>query len=208
MSKYNVSAGAYQGPPPEDPTAALRRCFAERNNQMDGLGCILKYCQLDSGFTVGDTDLSGFRRSLEGFAGVVNKTKTDEMPREPGSLTDLFVRVSMFLMFLPEKWQLDKFWYSAIQYADSNIAQFVSQDQNNDLLLYIVQMNVHINSNTDTSAYILREHYAVNRDEMSRRADELVAKVKDKLSLGEWISGISSEGYGKAGSLAQNQTEP
>ncbi|KAG0016020.1 hypothetical protein BGZ81_011429 [Podila clonocystis] len=208
MSNYNVSAGAYQGPPPEDPSAALRRCFTERRNQMDGLGCILKYCQLEAGFNIGDTDLTRFRRSLEGFAGVVNKTKMDEMPRVVGSLMDVFVNVSAFLMFLPQKWQLDKFWYSAIQYADSNIAQFVGQDQNDDLLLYIVQMNVHINSNTDTSAYILREHYAVNLDEMARHADELVAKVKDKLSIGDWISGISSEGYGKAASEVQKETEP
>ncbi|KAG0029826.1 hypothetical protein BGZ82_007710 [Podila clonocystis] len=175
---------------------------------MDGLGCILKYCQLEAGFNIGDTDLTGFRRSLEGFAGVVNKTKMDEMPLVVGSLMDVFVNVSAFLMFLPQKWQLDKFWYSAIQHADSKIAQFVGQDQNDELLLYIVQMNVHINSNTDTSAYILREHYAVNRDEMARCADELVAKVNDKLSIGDWISGISSEGYGKAGSEVQKETEP
>jgi len=208
MSKYNISAGAYQGPPPEDPSAALRKCFTERRNQMDGLGCILKYCQLESGFKVGDTDVTGFRRSLEGFAGVVDKTKMDDMPRVVGSLMDVFVNVSAFLMFLPQKWQLDQFWYSAIRYADSNIAQFVGQDQNDDLLLYIVHMNVHINSNTDTSAYILREYYAVNHDEMARRADELVAKVKDKLGLGEWASRISSEGYGKAGIQGQKQTEP
>ncbi|KAF9332016.1 hypothetical protein BG006_005109 [Podila minutissima] len=207
MSKYNVSAGAYQGTPPEAPSAALRRCFTERGNQMDGLGCILKYCQLDSGFKVGDTDLTGFRRSLDGFGGVMNKTKTDEMPRLVGSLMDVFVSVSAFLMFLPQKWQLDKFWYSAIQHADSNIAQFVGQDQNDGLFLYIVQMNVHINSNTDTSAYILREYYAVNRDEMARRADELVAKIKDKLSLDDWISGVSSEGHGKAGSQVQKEAE-
>ncbi|KAG0343514.1 hypothetical protein BG005_002337 [Podila minutissima] len=175
MSKYNVSAGAYQGPLPEDPSAALRRCLTERGNQMDGLGCILKYCQLDSGFKVGDTDLTGFRRSFDGFAGVMNKTKMDEMPRVVGSLMDVF---------------------------------FVGQDRNDDLVLYIVQMNVHINSNTDTSAYILREYYAVNLDEMARRADELVAKVKEKLSLDDWISGVSSEGYGKAGSQVQKEAEP
>ncbi|KAF9309200.1 hypothetical protein BG003_010033 [Podila horticola] len=100
-------------------------------------------------------------------------------------------------MFLPQKWQLDQFWYSAILYADSNIAQVVSQDQNDDLLLYIVQMNVHINSNTDTSAYILREHYAVNRDEMSRRADKLVVKVKDKLGLGEWAVALTARDIAK-----------
>lgn len=173
---------------------------------MDGLGCILKYCQLESGFKVGDTDVTGFRRSLEGFAGVVNKTKTDEMPRVVGSLMIVFATVSAFLMFLPQKWQLDQFWYTAIQHADSNIAQFVGQDQNNDLLLYIVNMNVHINSNTDTSAYILREYYAVDRDEMARRADELVTKVKEKLGVGEWASRISSEGYGKAGSQIQKKS--
>ncbi|KAG0089973.1 hypothetical protein BGZ93_009568 [Podila epicladia] len=208
MSKYNVSAGAYQGPSPDDPNAVLHRCFTEQGNQMDGLGCILKYCQLDAAFTIGDTDTTGFRRSLGGFDGIVNKTKTDEMPRVVGSLMDVFVNVSAFLMFLPQKWQLDKFWYTAIQYADSNIAQFVSQDQNGDLLLYIVQMNVHINSNTDTSAYILREHYAVNRDEMARRADELVTKVNEKLSLEDWINGVTSEGYGKAGSQVQKEGEP
>ncbi|KAI9237419.1 hypothetical protein MVEG_11425 [Podila verticillata NRRL 6337] len=208
MSNYNVSAGAYQGPSPEDPNAALRRCFTERGIQMDGLGCILRYCQLDSGLNVGDTDLTGFRRSLEGFAGVVNKTKTDEMPRVVGSLMDVFVNVGAFLMFLPEKWQLDKFWYAAIQHADANIAQFVSQDQTNELLLYIVQMNVHINSNTDTSAYILREHYAVNLDEMARRADELVAKVNEKLGIDDWLNRISSEGYAKAGSQVRKETEP
>ncbi|KAF9276876.1 hypothetical protein BGZ74_003510 [Mortierella antarctica] len=175
MSKYNVSAGAYQGSPPEDPSAALCGCFTERGNQMDGLGCILKYCQLDLGFKVGDTDLTGFRRCLDGFAGVMNKTKMYEMPRV---------------------------------HADSNIAQFVGQDRNDDLFLYIVQMNVHINSNTDTSTYILREYYAVNRDEMTRRAGELVAKVKEKLSLDDWISGVSSEGYGKAGSQVQKEAEP
>ncbi|KAG0328227.1 hypothetical protein BG000_000572 [Podila horticola] len=145
MSKYNVSAGSYQGSPPEDLSAAFRRCFTERRNQMDGLGCILKYCQLESGFKVGHTDVTGY---------VVDKMKMYELPRV--------------------KWQLDQFWYSAIRYADSNIAQVVGQDQNDDLLLYIVQMN-----------------------RLVRRADKLVVKVKDKLGLGEWAFALAARDIAK-----------
>lgn len=45
----DVTAGIYLGSPPKDPDAALRKIFADRANQQDGLGTILAYCQHESG---------------------------------------------------------------------------------------------------------------------------------------------------------------
>lgn len=45
----DATAGIYLGSPPEDPDAILRKIFADRANQQDGLGTILGYCQHKAG---------------------------------------------------------------------------------------------------------------------------------------------------------------
>ncbi|KAG0196216.1 hypothetical protein BGX33_001922, partial [Mortierella sp. NVP41] len=63
------------------------------------LGTILKYCQTESGFTVGISDTTGVINKLQEFSGVVDK-KSGFSITPTGSKSHVIETINMFLQFL------------------------------------------------------------------------------------------------------------
>ncbi|KAG0204073.1 hypothetical protein BGX28_003884 [Mortierella sp. GBA30] len=189
----NVTAGSYLGSQAEDPTADIRKIFSERGNHQDALGTILGYCQQESGFGVGSTDTTGFMEKLDEFRGVVDKVAvTVNSPM--GTKDQLVQQINDFLAQLPDKSKVDKFAAGLSGFFNSTIVHFCIELQGESLNLYIPKIIMQ-GTTSSAMAVCMFGTWAVNREEMIRRADELVVKTKLKERIEDWTRGISSDGY-------------
>ncbi|GJJ73888.1 hypothetical protein EMPS_06246 [Entomortierella parvispora] len=192
----DVSAGFHVGPFAYDPHAELRKVFEERDNQQDGLGSILKYCQDKCGFRPGNTDTKQFRDVLDAeFSNVV--TKTFNPTTFVKYITDGGSTSSHSLVeHLPDNSKLIRFLDSRPSSGNYNraIAQFITEVEGDFLSMYVIELAM---SQTDrgNSESICIEYRSVDRDEMARSAEDLVVKLREKERLEEWARGISSPGY-------------
>ncbi|KAF9097182.1 hypothetical protein BGX29_008180 [Mortierella sp. GBA35] len=186
----DVTAGSYLGSRAIDPNAEIRKIFSEPGNHQDGLGTILKYCQEQSGFTVGSSDVTSFIQQLQGFSGVVHsKTMIGTQPM--GAQAQVVEKVKEFLDVLPDKTKIDKFNLSLHGNFSSTLVHFCIDLQGDSLYLYITKLIMQ-----GVFDYVLSvcsfEVWEVNRQEMTRRADELATKTKLKNRIDEWTKQISS----------------
>ncbi|KAI1291358.1 hypothetical protein EDD11_008976 [Mortierella claussenii] len=189
----DVTAGSYLGPQAEDPNAELRKIFSERGNHQDGLGTILNYCQIESGFAVGSPDITVFMQTLQEFSGVVDRqaiTTTSPM----GTKDQVVQQVNDFLQLLPDKTKLEKFAAALQGNFSSTLIHFCIDLQGESLCLYIPKIIMNGNASS-TFAFCAFDTWVVNREEMVRRADELVTKTKLKERIDDWTKKISSSGF-------------
>ncbi|GJJ79148.1 hypothetical protein EMPS_11507 [Entomortierella parvispora] len=192
----DVSAGFHVGSFAYDPNAELRKVFEERANQQDGLGSILKYCQDKSGFRPGNTDTRHFMDVLDAeFSNVV--TKNLNPTAFVNYLTHGGLTSSRDLVeHLPDNSRLTRFLDSRPSSGNYNraIAQFITEVEGDFLSIYVIElaMSRSGNSNSECASVQLR---SVDRDEMARRAEDLVVKLREKERLEEWARGMSSPGY-------------
>ncbi|KAF9275375.1 hypothetical protein BGZ88_002366 [Linnemannia elongata] len=176
----DITAGIYLGTPPEDPNADIRKIFTERENQQDGLGTILSFCQREAGFTVGSTDTEGFRQQLRTFDPIYG----------PKTLP----AIQAFAERVPDKSQFQKFASQIRDNINAGFVQFCIQQDGDYLALFLTKATVMSNFQNmiGVCAYDI---YVVNRGLMASRADELVTRLKLKDGLGEWVKKVSSPGY-------------
>ncbi|KAG0325081.1 hypothetical protein BG000_001933 [Podila horticola] len=191
----DVTAGIYLGSPPVDPDAALRKIFADRANQQDGLGTILAYCQHEAGFTVGDTDTEGFRKQLASFDPVLWVQDSSVMMPMQDTKDAVISTVQTFLERVPDKSKFAKFVFRIQENTSSVLVHFCIQQDGDYLALFLSKITIQGNSQNmiGVCGYDI---WAVNRNEMANRADELVARINKKDSIDDWVNGISSPGYG------------
>ncbi|KAF9904655.1 hypothetical protein EC991_002529 [Linnemannia zychae] len=192
----DVTAGIYLGSPPEDPDAALRKIFVNRENQQDGLGSILGFCQHEAGFVIGDTDTEGFRRQLSSFEPVLWLQDSSVMMPMQDTKDAVIRTVEDFLDRVPDKSKFATFVSRIQENTTSILIHFCIQQDGNYLALFLSKITIMGNSQSmiGVCAYDI---WAVNRDEMANRADELVARINKKDSIDDWVNGICSPGYGK-----------
>ncbi|KAG0378737.1 hypothetical protein BGX24_002969 [Mortierella sp. AD032] len=192
----NVTAGIYLGSPPEDPAAALRKTFANRENQQDGLGSILGFCQREAGFMIGSTDTEGFRKQLSSFDPVLWVQDSSVMMPMQDNKDAVIRTVEAFLERVPDKSKFATFVSRIQENTTSILVNFSIQQDGDYLALFLSKITIMGNSQSmiGVCGYDI---WAVNRSEMANRADELVARVYKKDSIDDWINGICSPGYGK-----------
>ncbi|KAF9097181.1 hypothetical protein BGX29_008179 [Mortierella sp. GBA35] len=190
----SVTAGSYLGPKAVDPNAELRKIFSEWGNHQDGLGTILSYCQTASGYTVGSWDTNGFIQKLQEFSGVVN-------PKSFGvaSPTDLqghlvFEGTEQLLELIPDKSKVEKFNMSLKGTSVWTLVQFCIELRGESLQLYIAKVREETTP-TSWSKTSCLYGWEVDRQEMIRRADELVAKTSLKDRIDDWTRNITSDGW-------------
>ncbi|KAG9071506.1 hypothetical protein KI688_005718 [Linnemannia hyalina] len=190
----NVTAGIYLGTPPADPNAEIRKIFTERENQQDGLGTILSYCQKEAGFTIGSTDTEGFRQQLRTFGPVLWLQDSSIMMPMQDNKDAVIAAILTFADRVPDKSQCRKFASEIVDNMTKSFVQFCVQQDGDYLALFLTKVTVQGNSQNmiGVCAYDI---WAVNRGEMASRADELVDKLKLKDGLGEWVKKVSSPGY-------------
>ncbi|KAF9970181.1 hypothetical protein BGZ73_007197 [Actinomortierella ambigua] len=191
----DVTAGVYVGLPPQDPQAALRKVFTDRENQQDGLSTILGYCQRKAGFTIGSTDIDGFRKQLASFDPVLWVQDSSVMMPMTDTKDAVVRTIETFLQRVPDKSKFAKFVSRIQENTNSALVNFCIQKDGDYLALFLSKITLAGNSQNmiGVCAYDI---WAVNRNEMASRADELVARVDKKDSIDDWINGISSPGYG------------
>ncbi|KAI8394193.1 uncharacterized protein BYT42DRAFT_553666 [Radiomyces spectabilis] len=190
----NATAGSYLGKPAEDPDASLRDVFAKEENHPDALASILKYCQNESGFKVGDRDTSKFGELLASFQGVLDQQSM--MPYSTsGSKDSVMGSINNFLSDLPDKSKLETFTVSLPPGPfDSSLVHFCIQQQGYRLFLYIATVLANGDDYITIGVAVISK-WELNRDETIARADELVEKTKLKEQLDDWLNGITSSGY-------------
>ncbi|KAG0067168.1 hypothetical protein BGZ89_006399 [Linnemannia elongata] len=190
----DITAGIYLGTPPEDPNADIRKIFTERENQQDGLGTILSFCQREAGFTVGSTDTEGFRQQLRTFDPILwTQDSSVMMPMQDNK--DAVIRaIQAFAERVPDKSQFQKFASQIRDNINASFVQFCIQQDGDYLALFLTKATVMSNFQNmiGVCAYDI---YVVNRGLMASRADELVTRLKLKDGLGEWVKKVSSPGY-------------
>ncbi|KAG0242802.1 hypothetical protein BGW41_003478 [Actinomortierella wolfii] len=192
----NVSAGFHVGNLADDPDAALRQVFEVRENQQDGLGTILKYCQDKSGYIPGNIDPSGLTQVLNNEFYFVLKQEPD-----PTSFVQFMNNstppwtVRDMIDHLPENTRLLQFMNNLPSgNYDRSIIQFITEVENGFLSLYIVVVAMQ-RSNDEAKSKVAVWSYFIDRDGMANRADDLVAMLREKERIEDWAKGISSEGY-------------
>lgn len=190
----NVTAGIYLGAPPKDPNADIRKIFTERENQQDGLGTILSFCQKEAGFVVGSTDVEGFRQQLQKFPPVLWLQDSSVMMPMQDNKDAVIRAIQAFAEGVPDKSQLQKFASQIRDGVNTSFAQFCIQQSGDYLALFLTKATVQGNYQfmIGVCAYDI---WVVNRDEMARRADELVDRLKLKDGLDDWVKKVSSPGY-------------
>jgi len=192
----DVSAGFHVGRLASDPNAELRKVFEEHANQQDGLGSILKYCQDKSGFMPGHIDTTRFMEVLDTeFSNVVTKRETpttfvmyvtDGGPTGSRDLVDHLPDNSRLVRFLDTRPSTGTY--------NRAIAQFITEVEGDFLSLYVIELAMYRTNNSSGESVRL-QYRSVDRDEMARRAEELVVKLREKERLEEWARGMSSAGY-------------
>ncbi|KAG0242803.1 hypothetical protein BGW41_003479 [Actinomortierella wolfii] len=194
----DVSAGFHVGRFAEDPYAALRQVFEVRENQQDGLGSILKYCQDKCGFMPGNTDPNPLLDSLQSDFGNVFKSwpdpttfmnYIDHLPGPPSTID--------MVEHLPDNSRLLRFLNSLPTYGkyDRSIVQFISEVQGDYLSLYMVKISIQHDDGKPRSDSVGVAALSVDRDAMARNAEDLTEKIQEKERIDDWGKGISSEGY-------------
>ncbi|KAF9097022.1 hypothetical protein BGX23_009940 [Mortierella sp. AD031] len=189
----DYTAGSYVGPPTKDSDAIIRKIFSEQENQQDGLGTILSFCQKASGYTVGSPDITGFMDQLLQFRGIVDRKDTTGI-NPSGPKDQVLQQISDFLQPLPDKSKFDKFVGTLHGNFSSNLVHFCIDLQGESLRLYIPKILMQAIGPVVLSICSF-ETWEVNRDEMTRRADELVEKTKIKESIDVWTKDITSSGF-------------
>ncbi|KAG0242785.1 hypothetical protein BGW41_003461 [Actinomortierella wolfii] len=204
-----TTVGTYSGPRPKDPNADIRKIFTERENQQDGLGTILKYCQVKAGFTVGSSNTWPLRAVLlHEFSTILR-----HQPSSKSSASSLLSPTFSIECVVPEGVRIEddprmvkyiptpppeyfKFWEDVQRngYGYNSLIEFLTKDEGNTLSLVIDENHViHVGSNYSVSAF--QNVWIIDRDEMARQADWLVDKLKLKESLEDWNRKITSPGY-------------
>jgi hypothetical protein len=194
--KDDITAGIYLGTSPEDPNAEIRKIFTERENQQDGLGTILSFCQKEAGFSVGDTDTEGFRQQLRTFGPVLWLQDSSIMMPMQGNKDAVVATIREFAKRVPDKSQYEKFASEVTDNVNASFVQFCIQQDGDYLALFLTKATVQGNFQfmIGVCAYDI---WVVNRGEMASRADELVARLQLKDGLENWVQKISSPGYAK-----------
>ncbi|KAI9241278.1 MAG: hypothetical protein BYD32DRAFT_458080 [Podila humilis] len=176
----NATVGIYNGLP-ADQDADARKMFTERENQQDGLAAILTYCQNKSGFRVNSTDTIPFRQVLKAeFSGIVEGLMPTAEDLGP---------------FFPEEyiWRLYIAMLMASPGSNTTLIQFIVRADNQLTL----EVSETFTNRTDSTLTIvaIRNFWIVNRDEMARRADDLMDTLKLRESIGNWARNITSDGF-------------
>ncbi|KAF9118630.1 hypothetical protein BGW39_001006, partial [Mortierella sp. 14UC] len=168
----DVTAGIYLGSPPKDPDAALREIFANRDNQQDGLGSILGFCQHEAGFMIGNTDTEGFRKQLASFGPVLWAQDSSVMMPMQDTKDAVIHTVQTFLERVPDKSKFATFVSRIQENTTSVLVNFCIQQDGDYLALFISKITIMGNSQNmiGVCAYDI---WVVNRNEMANRADEL-----------------------------------
>ncbi|KAG0210349.1 hypothetical protein BGX28_009401 [Mortierella sp. GBA30] len=188
----NVTVGVYLGSPVDDRNAELRKVFSERENHPDGLGTILSYCQQESGFTVGSSDLTVFNQKLWEFKGVLEDIVYKTASPVVGHKDHVVQQVNDFLEPFPDKTKLGAF-IAGLQRGSyySTLVDFCIELRGETLRLYIFKVVMYGKCPVENWLWI----WEVNREEMIRRADELVVKTRLKERIEDWTRDITSDGY-------------
>ncbi|KAF9306076.1 hypothetical protein BG003_001114 [Podila horticola] len=189
----NSTVGIYAGLP-ADPNAEARKMFTERANQQDGLAMILKYCQTKSGFTVGSNNTISFRQVLKDeFSGIVEYQQNVSSSRLDKTLSgDMLPTAEDLGPYFPFEYIL-KIYIIILMEATgggTSLIQFIIRDEG-QLSLEVSEAFV-MGINGGSSVVAFRNYWIVNRDEMARRADELMDKLKLRESIGNWAKNITS----------------
>ncbi|GJJ71434.1 hypothetical protein EMPS_03784 [Entomortierella parvispora] len=194
----DVTAGYHVGLKADDTDAQLRRAFADRANQQDGLATILKYCQDKSGYRPGNTDPSGFLSVLQAeFPNVVTiKVNPTTFMQYLGPSSRSMPSINDLVNHLPDNSKLLTFLRNIPEYGSYNrsIVQLFTELEGDYLSFYTVQIGKY-QDDDETDESVSFTYHSVDRDEMARRADELVDKLRVKERLDDWANGISSDGY-------------
>ncbi|KAF9369748.1 hypothetical protein CPB97_003323 [Podila verticillata] len=192
----NATVGIYNGLP-ADPNAEARKMFTERENQQDGLAAILTYCQNKSGFRVDSTDTIPFRQVLKDeFSGIVEFQQNVPSSRLEKSLPGgMLPRAEDLGPFFPEEyvWRLYIAMLMASPGSNTSLIQFIVRADNQLTLEVSETFTNHQESSMTVVA--IRNFWIVNRDEMARRADELMDRLKLRESIGNWARKITSDGF-------------
>ncbi|KAF9084200.1 hypothetical protein BGX29_002664 [Mortierella sp. GBA35] len=189
----DITAGSYLGSQAQDPNADIRKIFSERGNHQDGVGTILSFCQKESGFTVGSSDIGGFMTQLRQFSGVIDQTAfTTTSPMGPKD--QVVQQINAFLALLPDKSKVDKFSGSLSGNFSSTLVHFCIDLDGERLRLYIPKIVVQGNASS-MFAFCGFDTWEVNRQEMTNRADWLVEKTKLKDRIDDWTKKITSNGF-------------
>ncbi|KAG0236496.1 hypothetical protein BGW42_003402 [Actinomortierella wolfii] len=205
-----ATVGTYSGPSPRDPDADIRKIFTERENQQDGLGTILKYCQEKVGFTVGSSNTLPLRAVLVfEFSSILRY-----QPSSRSSASSLSSPTFSIESVVPEGMRIEddpglaakyipphlpaylKFLEDIRKngYGYSSLIVFSTKDEGNTLSLVIDENHViRIGSQHGVNAF--QNVWIIDRDEMARQADWLVDKLRLKESLEDWNRKITSPGY-------------
>ncbi|KAG0236494.1 hypothetical protein BGW42_003400 [Actinomortierella wolfii] len=194
------TVGIYSGPSPADRNAELRKLFTVRENQQDGLGSILRYCQTKSGFTVGSSDTTAFQKVLTSeFSSIL-------IPLPSRSSQLELTKPSTGIIALPTAEELRPYFQNsmileiyiallmAMGYSYKSIVQFVTKMDSEQLSFDIDESHV-FRRDSDTYTLAKRNSWIVNRDEMARQADWLVNKLGLKDSLDDWNQRITSSEF-------------
>jgi len=194
----DITAGYHVGLKADDSDAQLRKVFTDRANQQDGLATILKYCQDKSGYWPGNTDPSGFLGVLEAeFSNVVTiKVNPTTFMKYLGRPGDGMPSIDDLVIHLPENTKLVRFLRNTPLFGSYNrsIIQLFTELEGDYLSFYTVQISKY-RDDDETDESVSLTYHSVDRDEMARRADELVKKLRVKERLDDWANGISSDGY-------------
>ncbi|GJJ73887.1 hypothetical protein EMPS_06245 [Entomortierella parvispora] len=198
----DVSAAFHVGEYASDPNSELRKIFSVRENQQDGLATILKYCQDKSRFKPGDVDTTAFKEVLQSeFSDVVTEDlKPTKFIKYQQNRVGSEGGVDDLVQHLPDNTRLKKFLASrpSVGNYDWSMAQFITEVEGDYLSLYVVELRVfgrHDSGGSHSGEKIRYGCRSVDRDEMTRRADDLVAKLREKERLVDWAKGMSSVGY-------------
>ncbi|KAF9987878.1 hypothetical protein BGZ79_005165 [Entomortierella chlamydospora] len=169
----DAAVGIYSGLP-ADPNADARKVFTERVNQQDDLAAILTYCQSKVGFYVGSTDTIPFRQFLKGSMMPMAEDLGPHFPYE--YILKIYIAALM-------------------ETIGSHMAliQFIIRAENQ--LSLEVSETFTIRTDTPVSVVAFRNFWIVNRDEMARRADELMDRLKLRESIGDRAKKITSDGW-------------
>ncbi|KFH72841.1 hypothetical protein MVEG_00066 [Podila verticillata NRRL 6337] len=192
----NSTVGIYNGLP-ADPNAEARKMFTERENQQDGLAAILTYCQNKGGFRVGSTDTIPFRQVLKDeFSDIVEYQQNMPSSRLEKSLPGGLMPTAEDLgPFFPEEyvWRLYIAILMAIASGHTTLIQFIVRADNQLTLEVSETYTIRTDSSMNVMAF--RNSWIVNRDEMARRADELMDRLKFRESIDNWARKITSDGF-------------
>ena len=192
----DATVGIYSGSP-ADQNAEARKMFTERSNQQDGLAAILTYCQNKVGFRVNSTDTIPFRQVLKDeFSGIVVYEQSLASNRLEKSLPGGMMPTAEDLgPYFSYEYVLKIYIAMLMMMTGSHMSliQFIVRADNQ--LTLEVSETFTIRTDTSTTVVAFRNFWIVNRDEMARRADELMEKLKLRESIGEWAKKITSDGW-------------